>query len=76
MIGGKLITPGESLDNIRLGEHTNNIIESLENHYFVERVNEVIFLNGNEILTGVEEEDLIWWQGYLGRWGTGASRKT
>ncbi|WP_158679458.1 hypothetical protein [Cronobacter sakazakii] len=44
MIGGKLITPGESLDNIRLGEHTNNIIESLENHYFVERVNEVIFL--------------------------------
>ncbi|WP_105609716.1 hypothetical protein [Cronobacter sakazakii] len=59
MIGDKVIIPGESLDGIHLGDNIGNIIDSLKEHYLVERDDGVVFLNNDEILIGVEEDGFI-----------------
>ncbi|WP_105628553.1 hypothetical protein [Cronobacter malonaticus] len=60
MIGDKVIIPGESLDGIHLGDNIGNIIDSLKEHYLVERDDGVVFLNNDEILIGVEEDGFIY----------------
>ncbi|ROW55728.1 hypothetical protein C3E80_21340 [Cronobacter malonaticus] len=60
MVGDKVIIPGESLGGIHLGDNIGNIIDSLKEHYSVERVDGVVYLNNDEIFIGAEEYDSIY----------------
>ena len=52
MVGDKVIIPGKSLDGIHLEDNIGNIIDSLKEHYLVERADGVVYLNNDEILIG------------------------
>ncbi|ELQ6065147.1 hypothetical protein SM092_003649 [Cronobacter sakazakii] len=60
MVGDKVIIPGKSLDGIHLEDNIGNIIDSLKEHYLVERADGVVYLNNDEILIGGEEDGSIY----------------